>query len=261
MKLTLAPGKKVYFASDFHLGAPDPPQSREREHKIIRWLDMVRHDAAHVFLMGDLFDFWFEFRTVIPKGFVRFQAKVAELTDAGIPVRVFTGNHDMWMWQYLEEEIGVEVYRDPVTAQIGHHSFYLAHGDGLGPGDPVYKVLKRVFESPFFRALFRIVHPDIGIWIAHRWSASSRKKNAHLDEGFLGENEWLWQYSKEQEAQRHHDFYVFGHRHLPLDLKVGECSRYINLGEWIRCFTYAAYDGQQMELLTFEKPETAASAG
>lgn len=253
MNISLSSSKKIYFASDFHLGAPSRQESRKREDRVIEWLEMVREDAAHIFLMGDLFDFWFEFKTVVPKGYVRFLGKLAELSDAGIPITVFTGNHDIWMFGYFEEELGVEVKRKPEVYQIGNQKLYLAHGDGLGPGDKVYKFLKVIFENRFFHWVFRTVHPDFGNWVAMTWSSSSRSHNTNKEEGFLGDDEWLWQYAKEIEAEKHHDFYVFGHRHLPIDVEVTENSRYINLGEWINYYTYAVYDGKKVELLEFGK--------
>ncbi len=253
MNISFDTPQKIYFASDFHLGAPSSAESRVREERIVTWLERIRQDAAHLFLMGDIFDFWFEYKTVVPKGFLRFLGKLTELRSQQIPVTVFTGNHDMWMFGYLAEELGVTIKRHPETYQIGDASFYLAHGDGLGPGDSFYKNLKKVFEHPFFHWLFRNVHPDVGIRIATAWSGRSRKKNSHLDAGFLGEDEWLWQYAKEIEAQKHHDYYVFGHRHLPLELSVGTKSRYINLGEWIQYNTYAVFDGTELKLCTFSQ--------
>ncbi|MEH0157849.1 UDP-2,3-diacylglucosamine diphosphatase [Limibacter armeniacum] len=249
----LPEGKKVYFASDFHLGTPSHIESRKREDKIVRWLEQVRKDAAHIYLMGDMFDFWFEYSTVVPKGFIRFQGKLAEITDSGIPITFFTGNHDMWIFDYFTKELGIEVVRKPIDVKIAGKSFMLGHGDGLGPGDFFYKILKRIFANKVCQWLFGFIHPNIGIGIANFWSQSSRAKNMKVDEGFYGkEGEWLWVYCNEQEAEQHRDFYVFGHRHLPLDLEVGESSRYVNLGEWLSHYTYAEFDGENLNLLTFE---------
>lgn len=253
--ISLPAGKKIYFASDFHLGAPNHAESLKRERRIVSWLDEIKQDATHIFLIGDLFDFWFEYKWVIPKGFVRLQGKLAEITDSGIPVTFYTGNHDMWMFGYFEQELGVSVKRLPESYKMGNHSFYVGHGDGLGPGDKVYKFLKRVFESPFFQWVFQMVPPVIGMGIAHAWSRQSRHANT-MKEGENVENtdpkkEWLWIYSQEIEQALHHDYYVFGHRHKPLDLALSEKSRYINTGEWISQFTYAVYDGEQLKLSTF----------
>lgn len=252
MPLTPAEGKKIYFASDFHLGVPDAESSRLREERIIRWLDDSAEDAAAVFLVGDLFDFWFEYKRAVPKGFVRFQAKLAELTDGGIPVHLFTGNHDLWMFGYLTDELGVSIHHQPLVLQTGAHRILIGHGDGLGPGDRTYKVLKKVFTSPVAQFLFRSIHPDLGIRLAQRWSRSSRLANQQKAEQFKGEDrEFLLAWCRETENIRHHDFYIFGHRHLPLDLAVNGRSRYINLGEWVHFNTYAEYDGTNVQLKTF----------
>lgn len=251
--IPLAPGRKVYFASDFHLGTPTPQKSRARERAVVAWLDHIRPDAEVIFLVGDLFDFWFEYRRSVPKGFIRLQGKLAELTDAGKRVVVFTGNHDMWMRDYFTEEMGIPVYRNPRRYQLGTKQFYVGHGDGLGPGDQTYKRLKVLFESGAARWLFRWLHPDAGIALAQAWSRRSRISNEEKGEEFLGEDrEWLMQYCREVEAWQHHDYYVFGHRHLPLDLAVNDRSRYVNLGEWVSARTYAVFDGETLRLETWK---------
>ncbi|GAB3495651.1 UDP-2,3-diacylglucosamine diphosphatase [Spirosoma knui] len=247
--IPLTASRKAYFASDFHLGTPSPQQSRLREQAVVNWLDRIRADAEVVFLVGDIFDFWFEYKRSIPKGFIRLQGKLAELTDAGTRVVLFTGNHDMWMSDYFTQEMGIPVYREPRRYVIGDKRFYIGHGDGLGPGDFVYKRLKTVFENGLARRLFRWVHPDVGIGLAHAWSRRSRISNQEKGEEFLGEDrEWLMQYCREVEARQHHDYYVFGHRHLPLDLAVSTDSRYVNLGEWVSAKTYAVFDGTDLKL-------------
>ena len=247
-------GKKIYFASDFHLGVPSKEESLRREKKIVRWLDEVSHDAHTIYLLGDIFDFWFEYRHAIPKGFIRLQGKLAELTDAGIPVIFFTGNHDMWMFDYFTEELNIPIYREPQQLLIGPHKLLIGHGDGLGPGDHTYKILKKVFSSKTCQWLFARIHPNLGIALANFWSRRSRLSNTSEEEDqFHGEKEFLWQYCKDVEKQEHHDYYIFGHRHLPLNLKVGENSRYYNLGEWVNYQTYGIYDGNSFELCTFEK--------
>lgn len=250
--ITLAAGKKVFFASDFHLGAPNKEKSLERERKIVRWLEQVRPEAAAIFLMGDLFDFWFEYKHAIPKGGVRLQGKLAELSDSGLPIIIFTGNHDMWMKNYFPEELGIPVYRHPTSILIGSCRFLIGHGDGLGPGDTRYKLMKKVFESPFSYWLYRWLHPDVGIKLASMWSGKSRASNKKKDDVFLGDDEWLLAYCRYKEKQQHHDYYVFGHRHLPLHLEVASNSQYINLGEWINYCTYGVFDGNKMFLQTFE---------
>lgn len=246
-------GKKIFFASDFHLGAPNSSLSKERERKIIRWLDSIQDNAAAIFLVGDIFDFWFEYGKVIPKGFIPFISKISQLRDKNIPVYFFTGNHDLWMKDYFTQELGVPVFYDPIELKVGNKIMMVGHGDGLGPGDNSYKFLKKVFVHPLSKWLFKWLHPDIGIRIAQAWSGHSRITNIEKDENrFLGDGEWLWAYCKEIEVQKHYDFYIFGHRHLPLELKIGESSIYYNLGEWVSQYTYLEFDGIKTSLKTFE---------
>lgn len=244
--------KNIYFASDFHLGAPNYKESRKREKRIVAWLDSIKANAEEIYLVGDLFDFWFEYKNAIPKGFVRLQGKIAELCDEGITVNVFIGNHDMWMFDYLPKELGVNLFRKPIRRQYGGKEFLIGHGDGLGPGDHGYKFIKKVFANPISQWLFARLHPNFGIGLANYWSGKSRSANQESDEQFLGEeNEWLAIYAKEYLKKEHIDYFIFGHRHLPLDLKVGENSRYVNLGEWMNYNTYAVFDGKDLQLLEF----------
>lgn len=249
--IELDPHKKIYFASDFHLGAPDEKSSLVREKKIIKWLDCVSKDAQAIFLVGDVFDFWFEYKTVIPKGFIRFQGKLAELMDRGISILLFTGNHDLWMFDYFPKYLDIPVYRQPLVLQVNEHRLYVGHGDGLGPGDHFYKLLKRVFTSPFFQWIFKWVHPSIGMGVATYWSHCSRRSNDKKEDPFLNENEWLLRYSKQIERSAHHDFYIFGHRHMPLEMNVSDRATYFNLGEWVNNCTYLVFDGKTAELKTF----------
>ncbi|MBX3165348.1 MAG: UDP-2,3-diacylglucosamine diphosphatase [Bacteroidetes bacterium] len=244
--------KKIYFASDFHLGVPTFEKSLEREKRVVRWLDSIKHDAAEIFLVGDIFDFWWEYKYTIPKGQTRLLGKIAEITDSGIPVHFFVGNHDLWMRDYFKQELNVSVFHAPIERTFSGKQFMIGHGDGLGPGDSRYKFLKKCFTNPFLIWAFGRLHPNFSFWIARRSSRRSRINTGDDDKQFLGEeNEWLFLYCKEQEKIRHHDFYIFGHRHLPLDLKVNETSRYINLGEWINYNTYAVWDGEILELKRF----------
>jgi UDP-2,3-diacylglucosamine hydrolase len=248
----MKPGQKIYFASDFHLGIPDHASSLEREKKIVRWLDTIKKDAAEIYLLGDVFDFWFEYNSVVPRGFVRILGKIAELTDAGIPVHWFTGNHDMWIFNYLPKELNVILHRVPIQKEYNGKKFYIAHGDGLGPGDYGYKFIKKVFASPISQWLFARIHPNLGISIARYWSGKSRIATGRNDEKYLGdEKEYLAVHSKNILAKEHFDYLIFGHRHLPLDIKL-DSSRYINLGDWVRYFTYAVFDGSDLQLLKFE---------
>lgn len=245
--------KNIYFASDFHLGVPDAKTSLEREKKIIRWLDSIKDDAHSIYLLGDIFDFWFEYRNAIPKGFIRLQGKLAQLKDDGINIFFFTGNHDMWMFDYFPTELGIPIYRKPIELEIGKVLLMIGHGDGLGPGDTSYKFLKMFFNSKLCQWLFARIHPNLGIGIARYWSKNSRISNMKREEKFKGEeNEFLLTYCRELEKTKHHDYYIFGHRHLPLTLNVGDDSQYINLGEWVHNYTFACFDGSTVELKTFE---------
>lgn len=253
--MELPEGKKIYFISDFHLGVPDHASSLEREKLVVKFLDEIKDQAAGIFIVGDLFDFWYEYKKVVPKGFVRILGKIAELTDSGIPMWFFVGNHDMWMSGYFEKELNVPVYFEPKTFEFSGKKFYIGHGDGLGPGDHGYKFLKKIFRSKICQFLFGILPPYIGMGIANRSSKSSRAATGNDDAVFLGEdNEWLIVYSKEVLQKEHFDYFVFGHRHLPIDFALKDGSRYINLGDWIRYFSYAVFDGQNLEL-KYYKPE------
>lgn len=241
--------KKIYFASDFHLGVPSYEKSLEREKLLVKWLDEIKDDASEIYLMGDLFDFWFEYKHAVPKGFVRLLGKIAEITDSGIPITLFTGNHDMWMFDYLPKEIGVKIYREPIERTFENKTFYLGHGDGLGPGDKGYKFIKKVFANKLCQWAFARIHPNLGMGIANYWSKKSRKVNAEHDEKFLGEeNEWLAIFAKDYLKKEHIDYFIFGHRHLPLEIKLNDQSTYINLGEWIKYNSYAVFDGNELKL-------------
>ena len=246
-------GKNIYFLSDFHLGVPDHASSLKREKCIVRFLSGIQEDAAAIFIVGDLFDFWYEYKKVVPKGFVRILGKMAELTDSGIPLYFFVGNHDMWMSGYFEQELNIPVYYEPKNFEFNGKKFLIGHGDGLGPGDRGYKFLKKIFRNKACQWLFGLLPPYIGMGIAHRSSKSSRAATGQDDAQFLGEDkEWLISYCKEMLHQKHYDFFIFGHRHLPIDFSLDSGSRYINLGDWIRYNSYAVFNGQHIELKYFE---------
>lgn len=247
--MNIPKGKKIYFSSDNHLGAPTMEDSKPREQKFVAWLDDIKKDAAAIFLLGDLFDFWFEYKTVVPKGFTRTLGKLAEITDSGIPVYYFVGNHDLWMNGYFEEELNIPVYHKPQEFTFNDKSFFIGHGDGLGPGDKGYKRMKKVFTNPFSKWLYRWLHPDLGVKLAQYLSVKNKLISGDEDAKFLGEDqEWLAQYSKRKLKEKHHDYFVFGHRHLPLEIDLGNSSKYINLGDWISHYTYGVFDGDKMEL-------------
>ena len=241
--------KKIYFLSDFHLGAPNHAQSLVREKKIVSFLEEISNDAAEIFIVGDLFDFWFEYRSVVPKGYVRILGKIAELTDRGIPVHFFTGNHDMWMSGYFENELNVQVYQNPKVFSYNNKKFYIGHGDGLGPGDYGYKFIKRIFRNPICAFLFGLIPPHFGMGLANYFSKTSRASTGESDEKFLGEQgEWLITYCKDILKAEAFDYFIFGHRHLPIDFSLSAESKYINLGDWIKYDSYAVFDGSELTL-------------
>ncbi len=247
--ISIPEGKKVYFSSDNHLGAPTMKQSYPREKKFVAWLDTIKDDAAAIFLLGDLFDFWIDYKTVVPKGFTRTLGKLAELSDAGIPIYFFVGNHDLWMNGYFEEELNIPVFHEPQQFTINNTSFFIGHGDGLGPGDKGYKRMKKVFTNPIAKWFFRWLHPDIGVKLAQHLSVKNKLISGDDDAIFLGEeNEWLVQYAKRKLETKHYDYFVFGHRHLPLTIELNEKAKYINLGDWVSYYTYGVFDGKKLEL-------------
>jgi UDP-2,3-diacylglucosamine hydrolase len=242
--------QKIYFLSDFHLGVPDHASSLAREKRIVAFLNEAEKDAAEIHILGDLFDMWFEYREVVPRGFVRLLGKIAEITDRGIPVHLYIGNHDMWIFDYVPKETGVILHREEVAREWNGQKFLIGHGDGLGPGDGGYKFMKRIFRNGFMQWCFARLHPNMGLGIAHFWSSRSKLKNYANDKKFLGANkEWLAIHCREVLKKDHYDWFIFGHRHLPLSLSVGPRSRYLNLGDWITYFTYAVFDGNTLRLM------------
>jgi len=256
--VNLLPDKKIYFLSDFHLGAPDHASSLEREKIIVLFLDEIKTDAAEIFLVGDMFDFWYEYRQVVPKGYIRLLGKLAELSDAGIKMHFFVGNHDMWMRDYFQKELNIPVYYEPKEFERNGKKFLIGHGDGLGPGDHGYKRLKKIFRNPVCKWLFGILPPVVGMGIANYMSRRSRAQTGSSEEIFFGEEkEWLIIYCKDILKEKFFDFFVFGHRHLPIDFRLSAdltkaSGRYINLGDWITFYTYAVFDGTNMILKSFK---------
>lgn len=252
---------KIYFASDFHFGIPDHGSSLKREKYFVQWLDKVKEDAAHIYLMGDIFDFWFEYKTVVPKGFVRLLGKLAEITDSGVPVSLFRGNHDVWAFNYFEEELNIRLHRKPQLIEFSGKKFYLAHGDGLGPGDRGYKFLKKVFACRLNQWLFRWLHPDLGARMGLYFSKKSRlaniAKEGKKDTSNNIEDEMLYLYSKGLlKKQSGIDYFIFGHRHLPTQVKLNENAQMVILGDWISNFTYAVFDGSELMLKKFEEEDS-----
>ncbi len=251
--------KKIYFLSDFHLGVPDHAASLVRERRIVRFLDLAAPDAEEIHVLGDMFDMWFEWRKAVPPGYVRLLGKLAELHDRGIPLHLYVGNHDMWIFEHIPRETGMIMHRAEVERAWNGKRFLIGHGDGLGPGDRGYKFIKRIFRNPVCQWLFARLHPNLALDIAEFWSGRSRKKSYANDRKWLGEeNEWLVQHCREVLTRKPYDLMVYGHRHLPIDIAISAGSpaedpaaarsRYINLGDWITHFTYAVFDGQELKL-------------
>jgi UDP-2,3-diacylglucosamine hydrolase len=256
---------KVYFVSDFHFGIPDKESSRQREARFIGWLESIEKEAEAIFLMGDLFDFWFEYKTVVPKGYARLFGKLAALSDAGISIHLFRGNHDIWAFDYLEEEIGIQLHRNPEVIYFDDTAFYLAHGDGLGPGDQGYKVLKKVFECRLCQFLFRWLHPDLGTRMGLYFSGKSRLANLAREKNQLKypdpESEMIVRFAREKISSHPEvKYFVFGHRHRPLVHSLNAQTRLILLGDWLMHYTYGVFDGKNFELKHFE-PDAAHSSG
>lgn len=250
--------KKIYFASDFHLGMPSMEQSLKREKSIVSWLQLISKDASAIYLLGDVFDFWFEYKKVVPKGFVRFLGAISQITDSGIPIYLFPGNHDLWIGEYLEKECGVILVKDALIIHLGEDLCYLHHGDGLGPGDKGYKWLKKVFLSKIAQKAFALLHPGIGVAFAQKLSRKSRLAQNPKEDQYLGDlKEHLTQFCKQYlldcKTQKP-KYFIFGHRHLVLDIDLGEGCRYINLGEWLHGSQYAEFDGLTLQLKTWSPP-------
>lgn len=242
---------KIFFASDFHLGLNSGTHPPEREKKIVSWLDEISSEAEEIYLLGDIFDFWWEYRLVVPKGFTRFLGKVAAITDSGVNVHFFTGNHDMWVGDYLSKECGMQIHTGPYTANFNGKVFHLAHGEGLGTNNFGYKILLWVFRNKSLRMLYSALHPAIGVGIGHKWSLNSRlAKGLSLD--YLGEEkEDLIRYARSVKENEKIDYFIFGHRHLALSLTMKEGSKVVFLGDWITQSSYAVWDGKALDLRMF----------
>ncbi len=257
--------KNIYFISDAHLGSRALEHRRQQERRLVRFLDEIKDKAEAIYMLGDIFDFWYEYKTVVPRGFTRFLGKVSELTDAGIEVHFFTGNHDIWAYGYLEEECGMTIHRAPETISLADKTFYLAHGDGLGDHDRKFLFLRSVFHNRVCQWLFSKVHPSWGLTLGLNWAKRNRLRHAAKapngeggDPGYRGEaNEPLVRYAKEYLAS-HPDvnYFLFGHRHIELDLMLTHSSRMLILGDWITQCTYAVFDGQQLYLENYVEGET-----
>ena len=244
---------KTYFLSDAHLGSKSHADSRETERRLCRWLESVRQDARAIYLLGDIFDYWFEYRHVVPKGYTRLLGKLAELTDSGVEIHFFIGNHDIWLTDYLSVECGLILHFEPLVTEIDGKHFFLAHGDGLGDDSRSFHLLRKIFHSRFLRLCFSAVHPRLTIPLAHAWSNRSRLYGGVQE--YLGEEgEHLILFSKEKLNENPDiDYFIFGHRHILLDLPIGEKSKVVILGDWITYFSFAEFDGEHLTLKRWEE--------
>ena len=252
INIKLNKGKSIYFSSDNHLGSPNYSDSLIREKLFISWLDKIKKDAQVIFLLGDLFDFWFEYYKSVPKGFTRVLGKLAELSDSGIKIYFFVGNHDYWTRDYFQKEIGMEVLKKPTEFKINNKVFFIGHGDGLGPGDFKYKFLKRIFRNPLFIFLFRINYPWFGIPLGNFFSRKNKILSGNNIKFKSKENEILYHFCKKKLNVKHYDFFVFGHRHLPLKIELGNNSYYFNTGDWINHYSFLHFKDDSLQLKYFK---------
>ncbi len=244
---------KYYFISDVHLGLYPKEKSLEREKLLVQWLDEIKHEAAELYLMGDVFDFWHEYKHVVPKGFTRFLGKLAELTDNGTKLYFFSGNHDIWAYGYFRDELGAEIHHKPLIRELNGYRFFLSHGDGLGPGDFSYKFLKKIFTSKLLQFLFARFHPNFALWLGQTWSKNSRYSKGIVGKEFGGEDKELQiVFARQTLSKEHFDFFLFGHRHIPFDVRLGEKTRVVNLGDWIYSFTYGVLNENGFELKQYQ---------
>ncbi len=245
--------KKIYFISDVHLGAPALTNNRERELRFARWLDFIRDDVAELYLLGDIFDFWFEYRKVVPRGFTRILGRLADLSDKGVSIHFFTGNHDVWVFDYLPQEIGLTLHRDEFITEIHGKKFFLAHGDGLDPEDKGYLFLKKIFTSKTLQWWFSRIHPNFAFHMAHQWSKSSRLSKLNKQEEFKVKNECMYKFAEKYLEKEWIDYFIFGHRHQMTNVEVKQNARFILLGDWIKNFSYGVFDGENFVLNKFEE--------
>ena len=243
--------KKIYFISDVHLGLYPPEQSARREKWLVSWLDEIKQDASELYLLGDIFDYWHEYRHVVPRGYTRFLGKLAELSDMGIRLHYFTGNHDIWIYDYLPSEIGLNLYRQPVIREMDGYKFFIGHGDGLGPGDRSYKLLKAIFTNKVLQWLYARIHPNATMTFGKRWSKNSRYAKGIVADPYLGDDrEFQVVFAMQTLKKEHFDYFIFGHRHIPFMINLGN-SHVVNLGDWINNFSYAVWDGRELLLKSF----------
>ena len=251
--------KNVYFLSDAHLGSLAIKHGRTQERRLVRFLDSIKDKASAIYLLGDMFDFWYEYKYVVPKGYTRFLGKLSEITDMGVEVHFFTGNHDIWAYEYLEKECGVILHKSAVTTEIGDKVFFLAHGDGLGDTDRKFKFISSVFHNRLCQRMFSALHPRWGMNFGLNWAKHSRlKRVGGVEPPYMGEEkEYLVRFSKEYiKTHENIDYFLFGHRHIALDLILSKKSRMLILGDWIRLFTYAVFDGEHLFMEKYVEGDT-----
>jgi UDP-2,3-diacylglucosamine hydrolase len=246
---------KIYFVSDVHLGAPALTNNHQRELKFARWLDEINDDVSELYLMGDIFDFWWEYKKVVPRGFTRILGRIANLTDRGIPVYFFPGNHDLWVFDYLPSELGVIVHRNEIVREIGGKKFFLAHGDGLDADDIGYLRLKKIFTNRNLQWWFSRLHPNFAFHIAHKWSKSSRMAKLGNEEEFNVNNDGIYKFAENYLKQESIDYFIFGHRHKMINYQINESSRFVLLGDWISNFSYGVFDGEKFELKKYKESD------
>ena len=244
--------RKIYFISDIHLGAPALKNNREREILFARWFDEIRNDVAELYLMGDIFDFWWDYKKVVPRGFTRILGRIADLSDRGIPVFFFPGNHDLWVFDYFQKELGITVHKEEIIKEIGGKKFFLAHGDGLDAEDKGYLLLKKIFTNKTLQWLYSRLHPNFALTIAHKWSKSSRLAKINIDEEFNVNTDGIFKFAQDFLEQENIDYFIFGHRHQMVDESIGDNSRFVFLGDWIKNFSYGVFDGEKFELKKYK---------
>ena len=244
--------RKIYFISDIHLGAPALKNNHEREILFARWFDEIRNDVAELYLMGDIFDFWWDYKKVVPRGFTRILGRIADLSDRGIPVYFFPGNHDLWVFDYFQKELGITVHKEEIIKEIGGKKFFLAHGDGLDAEDKGYLLLKKIFTNKTLQWLYSRLHPNFALTIAHKWSKSSRLAKINIDEEFNVNTDGIFKFAQDFLEQENIDYFIFGHRHQMVDESIGDNSRFVFLGDWIKNFSYGVFDGEKFELKKYK---------
>ena len=243
--------EKIYFVSDIHLGAPALNNNREREILFANWLDKIKDDVTQLYLVGDIFDFWFEYKKVVPRGFTRILGRIADLADSGVEIHFLAGNHDLWAFDYFEEELGITVHRSSIIKEINGYKFFISHGDGIDATDKGYILMRKIFTNNFLHWIFSRLHPNFALYIAHKWSKKSRLAKINIDEKFDINNEGMYKFAEKFLQKEPVNYFVFGHRHVVLDTKIGENSRFILLGDWIKNFSYAVFEGDNFEIKKF----------